>query len=308
MKCVILGGRGFLGSQLHMALVQAGHRVRIFDRPGSRAALPIAEQEYMGGDFGNREDLVEALAGCDIVFHLVSTTLPASSNENPLYDVETNLVSTIRLLDVARVSGTKKIVFASSGGTVYGVPQNVPVAEDHPTEPLCSYAISKLAIEKFLHLYSHLHRVDYRVLRIANPYGEGQSPIGKQGAIAVFTYKALRGEPIQIWGDGEVVRDYLYAGDVADAMLKAALYEGPHHVFNIGGGRGHSLNELLSRIEALLGRRVERTYLPGRRFDTPVNVLDITRARDHLRWTPQTPMEAGLARTAEWISKTFDVG
>jgi len=184
----------------------------------------------------------------------------------------------------------------------------VPVAEDHPTEPLCSYAISKLAIEKFLHLYSHLHRVDYRVLRIANPYGEGQSPIGKQGAIAVFTYKALRGEPIQIWGDGEVVRDYLYAGDVADAMLKAALYEGPYHVFNIGGGRGHSLNELLSRIEALLGRRVERTYLPGRRFDTPVNVLDITRARDHLRWTPQTPMEAGLARTAEWISKTFDVG
>ena len=308
MKCLILGGRGFLGSQLHMALRRAGHDVRIFDRPGSHAALPIPEQEYIGGDFGNREDLVEALAGRDVVFHLVSTTLPASSNENPLYDVETNLVSTIRLLDVARTSGTKKIVFASSGGTVYGAPQNVPVPEDHPTEPLCSYAISKLAIEKFLHLYSHLHRVDYTVLRIANPYGEGQSPIGKQGAIAVFTYKALRREPIQIWGDGEVVRDYLYAGDVADAMVKAAMYDGPHHVFNIGAGRGHSLNELLSQIEAMLGRPVERTYLPGRRFDTPVNVLDIARAREHLRWTPQTTMETGLARTAEWISKTFDVG
>jgi UDP-glucose 4-epimerase len=308
MKCVILGGRGFLGSQLHMALRRDGHTVRIFDRPGSTAALTIPEQEYIGGDFGNREDLVAALAGCEVVFHLVCTTLPASSNENPLYDVETNLVSTIRLLDVARSSGTKKIVFASSGGTVYGVPQNVPVTEDHPTDPLCSYAISKLAIEKFLHLYSHLHGVDYTVLRIANPYGEGQSPFGKQGAIAVFTYKALRGEPIQIWGDGEVVRDYLYAGDVAEAMLKAALYEGRIRVFNIGAGRGYSLNELLARIEALLGRRVERTYLPSRRFDTPVNVLNIARARDCLRWTPGTALETGLARTAEWLSKTFGVG
>ena len=308
MKCVILGGRGFLGSQLHMALLRNGHRVRIFDRPGSKAALPIPEEEYIGGDLANREDIVDALAGCDVVFHLVSTTLPANSNENPLYDVETNLVPTIRLLEVARASGTKKIVFSSSGGTVYGVPRNVPVREDHPTDPLCSYAISKLAIEKFLHLYSHLHGVDYTVLRIANPYGEGQSPFGKQGAIAVFTYKALRGEPIQIWGDGEVVRDYLYAGDVAEAMVKAALHEGPERVFNIGAGRGYSVNELLARIEALIGRRVERTYLPGRRFDTPVNVLDIERARERLRWTPETTLQAGLARTAEWLTKTFKVG
>ena len=308
MKCVILGGRGFLGSQLHQALRREGHRVRIFDRPGSKAALDIPEEEYVGGDLANREDIVEALSGCEVVFHLVSTTLPATSNENPLYDVETNLVPTIRLLDVARSAGTKKIVFSSSGGTIYGVPQNVPVREDHPTDPLCSYAIGKLAVEKFLHLYSHLHGVDYTVLRIANPYGEGQSPYAKQGAIAVFTYKALRGEPIQIWGDGEVVRDYLYVGDVADAFLKAASYTGPHHVFNIGAGRGHSLNDLLARIEALLGRRVERSYVAGRRFDTPVSVLDIGRAREHLRWTPQTTLETGLARTAEWLKKTFRVG
>jgi UDP-glucose 4-epimerase len=308
MKCVILGGRGFLGSQLHLALRREGHRVRIFDRPGSKAALDLPEDEYVGGDLANREDIVEALSGCEVVFHLISTTLPATSNENPLYDVETNLVPTIRLLDVARTAGTKKIVFASSGGTIYGVPQTVPVREDHPTDPLCSYAISKLAVEKFLHLYAHLHGLDYTVLRIANPYGEGQSPYGKQGAIAVFTYKALRREPIQIWGDGEVVRDYLYAGDVAEALLKAALYTGPHHVFNIGAGHGHSLNDLLERIEALLGRRVDRTYVAARRFDTPVSVLDIGRAREYLRWTPQTTLETGLARTADWLQKTFRVG
>jgi UDP-glucose 4-epimerase len=308
MKCVILGGRGFLGSQLALALLGQGHQVRIFDRPGSKAALPVPVEDCIGGDFGNREDLVVALEGCEVAFHLVSTTLPAGSNENPLYDVETNLVSTIRLLDVVRASGIRKIVFSSSGGTVYGVPRNLPVPEDHPTDPLCSYAISKLAIEKFLHLYSHLHGLEYTVLRIANPYGEGQSPFLKQGAIAVFTYKALRGEPIQIWGDGEVVRDYLYVGDVADAMIKAATYNGERKIFNIGAGRGHSLNELLTRIEAFLGRPVQRVYTPARRFDTPVNVLDISRARAELRWAPETSLETGLARTARWLADTFGVG
>jgi len=308
MKCVVLGGRGFLGSHLALALLRDGHAVRIFDRPHTTSALPLTATEFVDGDFVNREDLAAAVEGCDVVFHLVSTTLPQTSNENPVYDVETNLVGSLQLLDRARACGTRKIIFASSGGTVYGVPQKTPIPENHPTDPLCSYAITKLAIEKYLHLYSHLHGLDYNVLRIANPYGEGQSPLQKQGAIAAFTYQALRGEPIEIWGDGEVVRDYLYVGDVAEAMVRAAGYAGAHRVFNIGAGRGHSLNELLNRLEALLGRTIKRDYLPGRRFDTPVNVLDIGRARAELDWTPRTTLATGMARTVEWIAKTFGVG
>jgi UDP-glucose 4-epimerase len=307
MKAVILGGRGFLGSHLALELLRHGHHVRIFDRPHSQSALPVPTRDIVEGDFANREDLVVALDGCEVAFHLVCTTLPASSNDNPLYDVETNLVSTIGCLEVARASGLRKVVFASSGGTIYGIPRDLPVPEDHPTEPLCSYAISKLAIEKFLHLYAHLHGLDYTVLRIANPYGEGQSPLHKQGAVAVFTYKALKGEPIQVWGDGEVVRDYLYVGDVAEALLKAAAYAGAQRIFNIGAGRGYSLNQLLARLEALLGRAIERAYLPARPFDTPINVLDISRARAELEWTPQTSLDSGLARTAEWLRSTFDI-
>ena len=308
MKCLILGGRGFLGSHLALALIGEGHRVRIFDRPNTAAALPVPGAEFVSGDFVNSEDVAAALEGCEVAFHLVSTTLPQSSNDNPLYDVETNLVGTLRLLELARTCGTRKIIFSSSGGTIYGVPQKIPIPESHPTDPLCSYAVSKLAIEKYLHLYSHLHGLNYSVLRIANPYGEGQSPLQKQGAIAVFTYKALRGEPIQIWGNGEVVRDYVYAGDVAEAFIKAARYPGAYRVFNIGAGRGCSLNELLSRLEALLGRTIKRDYLPGRRFDAPANVLDIGLARTELEWTPHTPLETGITRTAEWITKTFGVG
>jgi UDP-glucose 4-epimerase len=307
MKCVVLGGLGFLGSQLGLELLRQGHDVRLFDRPHAQPALPVPTGDVMGGDFANREDLAVALEGCEVVYHLVCTTLPASSNENPLYDVETNLVSTIRLLEVARAMGTRKIVFDSSGGTIYGVPRHIPVPEDHPTDPLCSYAIHKLAIEKFLHLYAHLHGLDYAVLRVANPYGEGQSPLHKQGAVAVFTYKALRGEAIQIWGDGEVVRDYLYVGDVADAFVRAATYTGPHRIFNIGAGCGYSLNQLLARLEALLGRDIKRTYLPGRPFDAPVSILDIRRARAELDWSPQTMLETGLARTAEWLRKAFEI-
>lgn len=305
MRAVILGGHGFLGSHLALALLEAGHRVRIFDRPAATPCLPVSGAEFRGGDFMRREDLDAALAGCEVGFHLVSTTLPQNSNEDPLHDVETNLLGTLQLLEIARSSGTRKIVFASSGGTVYGVPQRVPIPETHPTEPLCAYAIVKLAIEKYLQLYSHLHGLEYGVLRISNPYGEGQSPFQKQGAVAVFTYQALRGETIQIWGDGEVIRDYLYVGDVAEALVKVAAYRGSHRVFNIGSGEGRSLNELLARLEALLGRSVKREYLPRRPFDTPVNVLDTTLARRELGWKPHTSLEAGLARTADWLKKNF---
>lgn len=248
MKYLILGGRGFLGSHLALALIREGYRVRIFDRPNTAAALSAPGAEFMSGDFVNREELTAALKGCEVAFQLVSTTLPQSSNDNPHYDVETNLVGTLRLLDLTRACGTNKTVFSSSGGKIYGVPQRIPIPENHPTDP------------------------------------------------------------VQIWGNGEIVRDYVYAGDVAEAFIKAARYPGAYRVFNIGTGRGCSLNELLSRLEALLGQGIKRDYLPGRPFDAPANVLNIGLARTELEWTPRTPLETGITRTAEWITKTVGAG
>lgn len=299
-SCLVLGGAGFIGSHLAEALLQAGHRVRIFDRPHLDRLpgfLQRREFEVFTGDFLNPRALSPALEASEIVFHLVSTTLPKSSNDNPMYDVESNVMGTLRLLELCRQQKVRKVVFASSGGTVYGVPRSVPIDERHPTDPTCSYGIHKLAIEKYLHLNHHLHGLDYCVVRPANLYGPRQRLDIAQGAVAVFLDRALRGEPIQVWGDGSVVRDYLYVGDAAEALVKAAAYQGEPKVFNIGSGVGTSLRALIKEIEALLGRALAVEYAPARALDVPANVLDASLARRHLGWTARTPLAEGLRRT-----------
>jgi len=307
MKCLILGGAGFIGSHLAEGLLAEGHEVRIFDRPN--LALPAelradSRIEWHEGDFLNVDDLARVVPGNEVIFHLVSATLPKSSNDNPAYDVETNVIGTLRLLDIARTNGVKRIVFASSGGTVYGVPHTLPISESHSTEPLVSYGITKLAIEKFLHMYHALHGLDYCILRLANPFGERQRVVAAQGAVAVFLHRAWHGETIHIWGDGSVVRDYIYIKDAVRAFVKALSYQGELRVFNIGSGQGTSLNQLLAGIEALLGRPVAVEYEHGRKFDVPVNVLDISRARSLLGWQPTVNFRDGLAVTLEALQKS----
>jgi UDP-glucose 4-epimerase len=303
MNCLLLGGGGFLGLNLGHALRALGHAVTIFDRPASVLRLQALGHPFawIEGDFVNTVDVTRALRGMDAVFHLVSTTLPKTSNENPAYDIESNVVSTLHMLETARKSRVGMVLFASSGGTVYGIPREVPIRETHPTDPTCSYGIGKLAIEKYLHLYHELHGLEYRILRIANPYGEEQRTTGIQGAVAVFLARAMEGEPIRVWGDGSVVRDFLHVSDVSAAFVRALEHRGEDRLFNIGAGRGHSLNELLAAIEALLGRAVRREYTAQRDFDVPVNVLDITRAREKLGFEPRVGLPEGLERTMRWM-------
>lgn len=304
-RCLVLGGRGFIGSHLVDALLHAGYPVRCFDRPHvaplGHAHLTNPNFELYEGDFASEADVAEALDGCEICYHLVSTTLPKSSNADPVFDVETNVLGTIRLLTHAVKAGVKKVIFVSSGGTVYGVPAQIPISETHPTDPICSYGITKLAIEKYLGLFKELHNLDYTVLRIANPFGERQRTHASQGAVAVFLGKVLRGESVEIWGDGSVVRDYIYIADVVDALLAALDRTGSEHVFNIGSGRGHSLNEVLDSIEKATGRSALRRYIPGRAFDVPTSVLCIERAKHSLGWSPQVGFEQGLSRFADWL-------
>lgn len=300
MKCVVLGGAGFIGSHLVERLLAAGHAVRVFDLhdPGPAGGFPRhGDVEWVCGNFLDPGDVRRAIAGCEAAFHLVSTTLPKSSNEDPAADAGSNVVGTLRLLDAWRRDGGRKFVFVSSGGTVYGVPRTVPITEEHPTHPVSSYGITKLAIEKYLELYRVLHGVDYCVLRPANPYGERQRVASGQGAVTTFLYRAHRGEPIEIWGDGRVVRDYLYVGDVADALVRALDHKGERRVINIGSGVGRDLNQVVAAIERVLGRPVERRYTPGRNFDVPANVLDISLARAELGWQPATAFDDGLTRT-----------
>ena len=304
MHCLVLGGAGFIGSHIVDALVAKGHRVRVFDLPNiSTKNLEDTMEfiEIMGGDFHNVNDISPAIEGVDVVFHLVGTTLPGPSNENPVYDVETNVVGTLYLLKAAVEKGVKKIIFASSGGTVYGVPQTNPIPETHPTNPLCSYGITKLTIEKYLFLFHHLYDLDYTVLRLGNPYGERQRMDNVQGAVAVFLGKILNNQTITIWGDGSVARDYFYISDLVSAFTRVMDFDAKSHLYNIAGGRAYSLKEIVSVIRRVTGRNFHVEFTPGRRLDVPVNCLDITRAKDELNWQPGVSLEKGIARTWEWL-------
>lgn len=302
MRCLVMGGTGFIGSHLVDELAAGGEPVRVLSRGfTTQVEWPrIPGVEFVTSDFSDAAGVDRAVRGCEVVFHLVSTTLPKSSNENPLFDLDTNVGSTLRLLEAARRNGVRKIVFVSSGGTVYGRPRATPIPESHPTDPICAHGVAKLAIEKYLHLYHVLHGLDYCVLRVANAYGARQGAEQAQGAVGVLLERALGGGVLEIWGDGSVVRDYVYVTDVARALAEAARYRGEGKVFNIGTGRGTSLNELAGIVEQASGRKVQRVYLPGRPFDVGANVLDSTRAHAQLGWHPRVTLEDGVRRTLEW--------
>ena len=308
MKCVIFGGGGFIGSAIADRLLRDGHKLRIFERP---RVIPyrIFEKgenvEWLTGDMLSAHDVSDAIEGTDVVLHLVSFTLPKSSNEDLVYDVQTNLVSTIQLLNAMVAQSVKKIVFISSGGTVYGIPKYLPIDEQHPTNPLVSYGITKLAIEKYLLMFEHLHGIKASILRVANPFGQRQRVETAQGAVTVFLHRALRGETIDIWGDGSTTRDYVYIGDVAEAFARVLDYTGPYSVFNISSGTGTSLNELVSILEDVLGRRVVCRYLDRRPFDVPASVLSNALAKDQLGWAPQVTLSEGIAWTAQWMRSEF---
>jgi UDP-glucose 4-epimerase len=302
---LVLGGAGFLGSHLAEALLARGRRVRVFDRENvdlKNLDGMAGDWEFMGGDFTSASDQDRALQGVSAVFHLISTTIPATSNQDPVFDVETNMVATVRLLDRACRERVARVVFVSSGGTVYGRPRRLPITEDHPTEPLVSYGVIKLAVEKYLALYRHLHGLSYRVTRLSNPYGPRQNPTGAQGAASVFLGRVHAGLPIEIWGDGSVVRDYLYVTDAVEGILAAETHtDDEPAVFNIGSGEGTSLNDLVAAIGEVTGREIPVHRLLPRPFDVPANVLDITRARTELGWSPRTSLREGLARTWAWL-------
>lgn len=304
MKITIFGGGGFIGSTIADRLLKDGHELRIFERPRVEPYRNFSSNEHvewLTGDMLSLFDVGHAIDGADVVLHLVSTTLPKNSNDDPVYDVQSNMVASLHLLNEMVARQVPKIVFISSGGTVYGSPVYLPVDEKHPTEPRVSYGITKLAIEKYLLMYQQLHGIRATILRVTNPYGERQRVETAQGAVGVFLSRALKDLPLEIWGDGTVTRDYIYVGDVAEAFAKAITYSGSESVFNISSGMGTSLNDLIIILGSVLERKLKCNYFPGRAIDVPVSVLDNTLAKNELGWTPQMQLADGIAKTAEWV-------
>lgn len=300
LKCVVLGGGGFIGTNLCRHLRDRVGELRAFgrSRPFAQALKGVSWYE---GSFTDTTELAYAVEGCDIVFHLISATTPASANLDTVHDLQVNVAGTLALLEMCRAGTVGRVVFVSSGGTVYGIPSQVPTPETAATDPITSYGIGKLAVEKYLGLYRHLHGIDHRILRVANPFGPYQTAHKRQGVIAAFLRRALADQPLEVWGRGDVVRDYVYVDDVVEALEKAAVHQGAERLFNIGSGVGRSLTEIIDDLGAVVGRPLETVFHEGRPVDVPVSVLDITRARNDLGWEPRTEWRDGLRRAWDWL-------
>jgi UDP-glucose 4-epimerase len=303
-NCVVIGAGGFIGTNLCRALHGRVRRLRAF---GRRQTFPEAlrDVEWFQGDFADSAAIANALEGFDTVIHLANSTTPASANVDKVADLNSNVISTLRMLDACRSLGVRRVVFVSSGGTVYGIPETLPTPETAATFPITAYGVSKLTIERYLALYQHLYGLECRILRVANPYGLFQIPTKNQGVVAAFLFEALAGRPLQIWGAGDVVRDYLFIDDVVDALVRAITHVGQHFVFNIGSGQGRSINEIAEMIGAVLNRRLQIQYVAGRAIDVPTSVLDISRAIGDLGWRPRVDFESGLRKTAAWASQAL---
>jgi UDP-glucose 4-epimerase len=307
---LVTGGNGFIGSHLvNQLATSAQHRVTVFDLyPRPYDALPGGVQ-FIQGNLSNsnliRRTLVDE--GIEIVYHMAWTTIHETALKNPAADIEQNLIPSVNLLEACLDAGIKQFVFLSSGGTVYGIPEKLSISENHPTRPINAYGITKLAVEKYVQMHSYLHGMNYVIFRPSVPYGPYQNPHRRQGAISVFVYHALRGEPITIWGDGNVQRDYFYVGDLSKALL--AVLDMPavtNVVINLGGKQMYSLNQLVEAIEQALKVKIQVQYEAARKFDVPNLQLDTQVARKLLNWQPEVSISEGIARTVEWIKATVD--
>jgi UDP-glucose 4-epimerase len=307
MNILVTGGNGFIGSHLVKALAATGHHhvvvLDLYPLPSDALPANVVFIQANLTDYSLVRQIIED-HGIELVYHLAWATIHETSLKDPSADVHTNLITSIKLLDICRDAGVKRVIFLSSGGTVYGIPQIVPTPEEHPTNPICAYGITKLAVEKYLYLHAHLYGLEYVILRPSVPYGPRQNPHRRQGAVAVFLYHALRGQPVTIWGNGDVVRDYFYIADLIQAMLMVQTVRvGEYPIFNLGGGQGYTLNELIQVIEDVLGCTIQTQYYVSRKFDVPQLQLDCRKAAAQLGWQPATPLTEGIRKTVTWFEQ-----
>ncbi len=296
---LVIGGNGFVGSALVKKLHEHGHEVIGMSRSKENKLTTLSSVEWINASINDDDALNAVLPKVDVCFHLASSTVPQTANLNPRNDIATNLIGTVGLLEAAVEAKLKRLIFVSSGGTVYGPPQIVPIPEEHKLEPTTSYGITKAAIEKFIHLFQQRDGLDSIILRLSNPYGPGQKTHGTQGVIAAFAYRILNDLPIELWGDGSTIRDFIYIDDAINGLMASIDYSGTHRVFNIGSGIGISISEIIKKIEDACNKKAN-IHVKGKiKLDVDKNILDIKKAATELKYQPETSIEDGIKKTIE---------
>jgi len=301
MRILILGGNGFIGSHLAAALLKRGDKLRIVDRAIKSFQLQHPAIDYRMADCLDFTATAEALQDIDIVYHLMSTSVPSTSNLDPVADINGNLIPTVRLLQQMVDLNVRRIVFMSSGGTVYGNPTLEPVPETHPLNPICSYGVIKASIEKYLMMFKELYNLQPLIIRPSNLFGPRQGHIGVQGVIPTFMKRIMDGEPITVYGDGSIGRDYIYIDD----LIAFCLLAGSSNIFgiyNVGGGNCYSLNDIIHILENVMGQKAKVEYKSKRNFDVQRVSLDIRKARDDFDWQPVIKIEDGIRQYWHWLN------
>lgn len=303
--CVI-GGFGFIGRTVVAELLARGRQVVVVGRNDSVAGLPVGVQYFENSPAAGLDVVREAMMAATEVIDLAYSTSPGTSFQDPVNDILVNVPETVRLLALAAtMPHLRKFVWISSGGTVYGRTSAAPIREDHSTLPLSPYGITKLALEKYAHMYFDMYQLPVVCVRPANAYGEGQPAYAAQGFIATAIASILDQRELLLYGEHGTIRDYLHVSDMA-AGIVAALETGvPGEVYNLGSGHGLSNRQVLKLLApwaAAVGRTPTMRILPARPFDVPANVLDCSKLRAASGWRPQLSMADGLARTWAWYA------
>ena len=302
MKILVTGGAGFIGSHVVDAYVAAGHEVLVVDNlsTGKRENLnPAARFHEL--DIGDPKavELIRDERPAVLNLHAAQMDVRRSVSD-PLFDAQVNVLGTINLLEAARRANVRRVLFVSSGGAVYGEQERFPAPEDHPTNPVSPYGVSKRAGELYAFFYQAEYQIPFVALRYANVYGPRQDPHGEAGVVAIFTQRMLRGEPVTVNGDGRQTRDYVYVGDIVRANLLAldSTATGP---FNIGTGSETDVNELARLLVAASGSASAVRHGPAKQGEQRRSVVDARRAAEVLGWKPETPLAEGLRRTVDWF-------
>ena len=312
MKILLLGAAGFIGTNLTIELAKKTEdEITLVDR--SKAffkpivSMDLKNVHILEADLTVDMDFDSILKDQEVVYHLVSTTVPTTSNQHISQELVSNVIFSANLFEACIRCGVKKVVFVSSGGTVYGKEVDCPLKEKTATNPISSYGVQKITIEKLLYLYRYMYGLDYRIIRLANPYGPYQRPNGVLGAVTTFTYKALKGDEITVYGDGSVVRDFIYIDDAIRAIMKIVNGENKHRTFNLGCGYGTSIKQVLETIEKAVGIKLNVSYLEGRKVDVPVNYLDISRYEKYYGALNPISLEDGIRKTADFMKKEYGI-
>jgi UDP-glucose 4-epimerase len=304
---LLIGGSGFIGSHLARLLAQNGRQVRVLGRTEA-VQQTIQTIEYVQGNFNDVDLLEDLVKQNDEVVHLAYATVPNTSFNDPLLDLNENLPPVLRLMQLC-AKYQKRLVLMSSGGAVYGQSQTEMITEDHPTLPISPYGLTKLTIENYAYLFSVSHGLEYIALRPGNPYGLGQVPFRGQGFISTALALIAQNKAVQVFGPTGTIRDYLEINDLAAGILAAIEHGEAGQIYNIGSGIGRSNLDVLNTLKPIVaktGHRVQVEFLPARPFDVAVNVLDSTKLRGISEWAPKINFQKGLENLVDslFLGKT----